>query len=204
MKQLSRTYRASGLMALLMMSAIEASGAGEPIAVSPAADAANVVAPEVPVTQSAEVAAGLVSSDPAVAPPAIPPAPGATPAAPKPLTAAQQKKADEKAAKEKAKADKAAAKAAEAKPATTTDSQNGVTRPGSGKTKEVWDTADKMSAAIKAPIGRKELTDALLAQGLVVGTIHTQYGKWRKYHGLVTEKAVPAVAPAAPEAPAAV
>lgn len=133
-------------------------------------------------------------------------------------TAAQKKareKAEKDAAKAKDKADKEAAKllAAEekAKAAATpavkapSDTKNGVTRPSSGKTKLVWDTADAMSAHLKAPVERKALTDVLLAAPhlLVVGTIHTQYGKWRKYHGLVAPVKVaetPAVPPAIPPA----
>lgn len=68
------------------------------------------------------------------------------------------------------------------------DEKNGVTRPASGKTKQVWDVADEMSKAAKAPVSRADLTERLLKEGLVVGTIHTQYGKWRKYHGLVVVK----------------
>ncbi len=94
-----------------------------------------------------------------------------------------------------------------AAPKPALDEKNGVTRPSSGKTKQVWDVADAMSKAAKTPVTRAALTDALLAEGLVVGTIHTQYGKWRKYHGLVTAKeAKPAAAapvpPAAPAVPA--
>lgn len=124
----------------------------------------------------------------------------AAPEATKELTKKELKAkeaAEKKAAKEKAAADKAAAEAA--KPAKVeAPKQNGVTRPSSGKTKQVWDTADLMSKELKAPVGRKALTDKLLADGLVVGTIHTQYGKWRKFHGLAAEKVVkPAEAPAA-------
>lgn len=137
---------------------------------------------------------------------AAPAVPGAAPAVPKAPTKkelAAQAKADKAAAKAKADADKAAAAPAEKPKAIE---QNGVTRPASGKTKLVWDIADQMSATAKAPIDRKALTDVLLAapHNLVVGTIHTQYGKWRKFHGLVAAKAEAApAAPAVPETPAA-
>ncbi len=81
------------------------------------------------------------------------------------------------------------------------DEKNGVVRPASGKTKQVWDTADAMSKAAKSPIPRNELTAQLLADGLVVGTIHTQYAKWRKYHGLT--KTIVEAEPKAPKAPKA-
>lgn len=143
-------------------------------------------------TAAAEAAAGGTAT----------PEAGAAAPETKPLTKKEQKAkeaADKKAAKEKAAADKAAADAAKP-PKVEAPKQNGVTRPSSGKTKQVWDTADMMSKELKAPVGRKELTDKLLADGLVVGTIHTQYGKWRKFHGLATEKAVKPAAEAAPAA----
>lgn len=112
-----------------------------------------------------------------------------------------QAKAEAKAKKE---AEKAAAAAAPKEPKTpaVVDEKNGVTRPSSGKTKRVWDVADEMSQALKAPVDRSSLTERLLAEGLVVGTIHTQYGKWRKYHGLVTPKEAKPAVPPAPPAPA--
>lgn len=83
--------------------------------------------------------------------------------------------------------------------------QNGVTRPSSGATLKVWELADNLSAAAGKPAERKEVTEAGLAAGLVVGTIHTQYGRWRKFHGLsvVREKSAAAAAPAAEATPAA-
>lgn len=119
-------------------------------------------------------------------------------------------KADEKAAKEAAKAEAKAKKQAEAeakkaaKPAAVV--QNDVTRPSSGATAKVWELADKVSAANKKPATRKEVMEAGLAEGLVAGTINTQFGKWRKFHGLAAEpkevKAKPA-ADAGTAAPAA-
>lgn len=111
-----------------------------------------------------------------------------------------QAKAEAKAAKEAAKAEKKPVAADKREP----DEKNGVIRPSSGKTKQVWDVADEMSKAAKAPVDRKSLTDRLLAEpySLVVGTIHTQYGKWRKYHGLVVAKEAAPATPAAPVPPA--
>ncbi len=140
----------------------------------------------------------------AAAAPAVPGAAPAVPKAPTKKELAAQAKADKAAAKAQADAEKAATAAA---PKVKAVEQNGVSRPASGKTKLVWDIADQMSAEKKEPIDRKTLTDVLLAAPhlLVVGTIHTQYGKWRKFHGLVAAKpeaAAPA-APVAPEVPAA-
>ena len=148
--------------------------------------------------------------------PVIPTIPTATIPAVTETAAAKKarEKAEKDATKAKEKADKEAAKLAaaeeKAKAAATpavkaaSDTKNGVTRPSSGKTKLVWDTADRLSAAKKEPIDRKTLTDELLAAPhlLVVGTIHTQYGKWRKYHGLVAPVKVADPVPAVPPAPA--
>lgn len=100
-----------------------------------------------------------------------------------PKKTAEEKAAD-KAAK-KAAADKAKAETEAAKPAK--DTKNGVTRPSTGVTKLVWDTADKLSSDLKAAVERAALVKAL--EGKVeVGTIHTQYGRWRKYYGLTETK----------------
>lgn len=67
------------------------------------------------------------------------------------------------------------------------DTKNGMTRPGGGVTKLVWDTADKLSTEKKAAVERAALVKEL--EGKVeVGTIHTQYGRWRKYYGLTETK----------------
>lgn len=66
------------------------------------------------------------------------------------------------------------------------DEQNGVTRPSTGATRRVWEIADAISAAKKSPAERAEVTEAAEKEGLVKGTIHTQFGRWRKYYGLVT------------------
>ena len=171
-------------------------------------DPSTMQAPAIPTAAAAETAAPGTE---VVSTPVVPEG-GAAPAAPAvPETKAQEKarlkkEAADKKAKEKADAAAAKAAAAPAEPKAPADEKNSVTRPASGKTKQVWDVADAMSKELKAPVARKDLTDKLLADpyNLVVGTIHTQYGKWRKYHGLVAEKAAAApAAPAAPEVPVA-
>jgi hypothetical protein len=89
-----------------------------------------------------------------------------------------QEKADAKAAKEVLKSQEGEAPASKVK-----DQKNGVTRPGSGVTLQVWVKADELSKKLEAPVDRATLTEVL--RGIIeVGTIHTQYGRWRKYYGL--------------------
>ncbi len=86
------------------------------------------------------------------------------------------------------------------KEAAPKDIKNGVTRPGAGtKTGRVWEIADKISADTNAPAMRKPVLDEAVKQEINESTAATQYGKWRKYHGLVgtgraakTEEAAPA------------
>lgn len=134
--------------------------------------------------------------------------------------AADQKKADEKAKKDAAKAqekaDKAAARAKvaqekkEAKAKAEADKKqerldskqekNGVVRPLTGATLKIWEIADAISAATKAPAERAAVMEQGKAAGLQEGTINTQYGRWRKYHGLVTAREAKPAVPAAPAA----
>lgn len=133
----------------------------------------------------------------------------------------EQEKADKAAEKARLKAEKdaqkkadaeakAAAKKAEAEAkaqARKSVSQNGVSRPMSGKTLQLWEIADSLSAAKQAPAERKEVIDAAIAAGIESGTANTQFGRWRKFHGLAAERtakpAAPAVPPTAPvETPA--
>lgn len=88
--------------------------------------------------------------------------------------------------------------------------QNGVTRPKDGTTTgRVWAIADEISAKKGEPADRKTVIEQVVAEGINASTGATQYGKWRKFHGLVGEAspgraAKPAdAAPPAPPAPAA-
>lgn len=68
------------------------------------------------------------------------------------------------------------------------DEMNGVTRPKSGtKTGRVWDIADAQSQELGAPAQRKGVLDAAADEGINTATAATQYGRWRKYHGLAAE-----------------
>lgn len=63
--------------------------------------------------------------------------------------------------------------------------QNGVTRPKAGtKTARVWDIADEISAAQGSPARRKSVIEKALAEDMNAATAATQYGRWRKFHGL--------------------
>lgn len=87
-----------------------------------------------------------------------------------------------KEAEDKKEADKLAKANAAAVPVAK-DAKNGIARPKAGVTKLVWDTADNLSKESKAPVERAVLTAALNGE-VQTGTIHTQYGRWRKYYGL--------------------
>lgn len=98
------------------------------------------------------------------------------------------------------------AAAAEQRESTPKDSRNGVTRPNpASKTGQVWVIADSLSAKKGAPAERKEVLEACKNAGIVDATAQTQFGRWKKYHGLVTPRAQAEAAPAvvaAPEVPA--
>lgn len=102
---------------------------------------------------------------------------------------------DLKAAKAKARADEKQAKAdrAAALKASKVETvkQNGISRPNKGKTLRIWEIADEISKATKAPALRKDVTEKAIAEKLELGTIHTQYGRWRKFHGLSSVRTVP-------------
>jgi hypothetical protein len=76
---------------------------------------------------------------------------------------------------------------------------NGVTRPKAGtQTGRIWDISDALSAEEGKPASRKDVLAAALAESINEATAATQYGKWRKFHGLKKEeKAVEASAPSA-------
>jgi hypothetical protein len=70
----------------------------------------------------------------------------------------------------------------------TKDTQNGVTRPKADtKTGRIWEIADSLSAQEGAPVARYKVLNAAMAEGLNAATASTQYGRWRKYHGLGAE-----------------
>ena len=115
--------------------------------------------------------------------------------------------AEKKAAREAAKKDKEAAKVVRVV-------ANGVTRPASGtSTARIWEIADEISAAAKAPASRADVLKVAEAEGLNGATCATQYGRWRVFNGLKgvdiqgKPKADPATqgdsaAPGVPAAPA--
>lgn len=86
-----------------------------------------------------------------------------------------------------------AAPQAQAEQAPKQPSQNGVTRPRSGTaTGRVWEIADALSGEAGKPVPRGDVMKAGEAEGLNSATIATQYGRWRKFHGLGRYSAEPA------------
>ena len=66
------------------------------------------------------------------------------------------------------------------------DAKNGITRPTAGtKTGRIWEIADAASQELKAPAGRKAVIAVAVAEEINPSTAATQYGRWRKYNGLV-------------------
>ena len=85
--------------------------------------------------------------------------------------------------------------------------QNGITRPKDGTTTgRVWEIADAISEKNGAPADRKTVIEQVVAENINASTGATQYGKWRKFHGLIGEaspgRAAKPKADAAPAAPA--
>ena len=65
------------------------------------------------------------------------------------------------------------------------ETQNGVVRPKNGtKTGAVRAIADAISAQRQAPADRKEVLELADAEGISKATAATQYGPWRKFHGI--------------------
>lgn len=72
------------------------------------------------------------------------------------------------------------------------DERNGVVRPkADSSTGKVWLIADEISSNKKEPATRREVIEAGVDAGLNASTISTQYGRWRKYHGLAAEPRAP-------------
>lgn len=83
------------------------------------------------------------------------------------------------------KATKAPAVKATKKEVAPKDTKNSITRPSEGTaTGKVWEIADELSTALKAPVDRKALIEATTKAKLNPSTAATQYGRWRKYNGL--------------------
>lgn len=71
--------------------------------------------------------------------------------------------------------------------------QNGVRRPKAGTaTGTVWEICDELSAAAGKPAARGDVMQAGKEKNLNPATVATQYGRWRKFHGLGRYKDVPA------------
>lgn len=106
------------------------------------------------------------------------------------------------------KADKKTTPKKEAAPKVVRVNQNGVTRPKEGtKTGTVWAIADTISATNERPAYRKEVLEEADKAGINPATATTQYGQWRRFHGLKGRGRPPeeegAKKPAKPAKPAA-
>ena len=66
-----------------------------------------------------------------------------------------------------------------------------IKRPKGGITGHVWDIADKITRETGRWAERKEVIDAIVAEGYSRVTAATQYQKWRKFNGLVKTKVKP-------------
>lgn len=68
------------------------------------------------------------------------------------------------------------------------DIQNGIARPKPGtKTGRIWEIADELSAQLGHPVPRKKVLEVAISENMNPATAATQYGRWRKYHGLGAE-----------------
>lgn len=78
------------------------------------------------------------------------------------------------------------------------DSKNGITRPKEGSTtRKVWDIADRLGA------DRAGVLKEAAKRNINPATATTQYGKWRKYHGMEGRTAVKKAAKKKPSPPKA-
>ncbi len=106
----------------------------------------------------------------------------------------EQPKTDPTIPKSTAKAAKAPKPAKEAKPSKEVVAkvakviQNGIPRPTVGTTSGmVWQIAENISESLNAPAPRKDVIAVTTEKGINEATAATQYGRWRKFHGLTKE-----------------
>lgn len=66
----------------------------------------------------------------------------------------------------------------------TYQKQNGQTRPKGGKTLVPWEVADKLSAKQGSPAKRADVLARCAELGVAGGTAASQYGRWRRFHGI--------------------
>jgi hypothetical protein len=86
---------------------------------------------------------------------------------------------------------KAEKPAKEPKPVITKIEANGIIRPNEGTaTGNVWAIADRISGEKKAPAERGEVVKQCVSEGINESTAATQYGRWRKFFGVVTVKKI--------------
>ena len=93
-------------------------------------------------------------------------------------------------------------KAPKQEPAPKQPEANGVSRPKYGtSTGRIWEIADHESAKLGSPAPRKIVLELATKEGINESTAATQYGRWRKFHGLKSDpKPVVEKAPKEPKA----
>lgn len=70
--------------------------------------------------------------------------------------------------------------------------KNGVSRPNPGsKTGRIWEISDHLSAKTNQPAKRADVLAAAEKEEINKSTAMTQYGQWRKFHGLAKEVVTP-------------
>lgn len=60
---------------------------------------------------------------------------------------------------------------------------NGIVKPIQGRTLRVWEIADKMTADLGEPVSRDDLIDAAREEGIALGTVLTQFPRWKRFSG---------------------
>lgn len=64
----------------------------------------------------------------------------------------------------------------------TLETANGVSKPGGGTTRQIWDMADNISKKSKRPATRAEVLAEAEKAGLNASTAATQFGRWQKFY----------------------
>lgn len=111
----------------------------------------------------------------------------------------EQPKTDPTIPKSTAKVAKPAKKVKPAKEAVSKIIQNGIPKPSDGTTSgRVWAISESISEKLNAPAPRKDVIAVTTEEGINEATAATQYGRWRKFHGLTKEIILGDVAAAEP------
>lgn len=70
--------------------------------------------------------------------------------------------------------------------------QNGVSRPKAGSTTEkVWVISETLTASAGSTASRADVVAAARLEGINEATAATQYGRWRKFNGIIGTVSTP-------------